>query len=40
MDNEIYEYLIEYFKDDIKKLELVINKDLSHWLIPPKDITE
>ena len=32
MEKQTKEYLINFFKEDIKSLSLLINKDLNHWL--------
>jgi hypothetical protein len=32
IDSELQAELIDYFKDDVKKLSNLINRDLSHWL--------
>ena len=32
MKKQTKEYLINFFKEDIKSLSLLINKDLNHWL--------
>jgi len=32
MKKQTKEYLINFFKEDIKSLSLLINRDLNHWL--------
>ncbi len=38
IDPELQAELIDYFKDDVKKLSKLINKDLSHWLSSRTDM--